>query len=144
MVPSYVNTSSVVPLYVPETVALLVFVPPIVAVAGVPGPPIVYSFPAIVILSLAFKAVTVNVEVPFLLSTKVPAIPASCALSVFVAVAPSVPFNRYISLNFVVSDTRSISIESWSISSWIALRSVVEFVPFADCVASSFIRWSIE
>ena len=60
--------------------------------------------------------------------------------------APSTfPFNRYVSLNFVVSDTRSISVVSWSISSWIALRSVsLEFVPFAACVASSFIRWSIE
>ena len=36
-VASYVNTSSVVPVYVPLTVALLVFVPPIVAVAAVPA-----------------------------------------------------------------------------------------------------------
>ena len=47
-------------------------------------------------------------------------------------------------LNFVVWDTRSISVESWSISFWIAVRSVSEFVPFADWTASSFMRCSID
>ena len=58
-------------------------------------------------------------------------------------VSPS-PFNRYVSLNFVVSDTRSISVTNWSISSWIFWRSSWDIVPFPACTANSFILCNIE
>ena len=71
-----------------------------------------------------------------------PSSPASWGVIV-TCLVPFPPFSRFVSLNFVVSETRSISPESWSISAWIASRSVCEFVPFAACVASSSIRWSM-
>ncbi len=72
----------------------------------------------------------------------VPSRPASFAFRYLVTLSVS-PLSRYISLNFVVSDTRSISVRSCVTSSWIVWRSESALVPFDALVASSFMRCSI-
>ena len=89
------------------------------ATEPLPVVPIVYCLPAIVTLSpLASSLSRLNTVVPFPLSVSFPARPASCAATFTSEEVPStLPFNRYVSLNLVVSETRSISVVSWSISS---------------------------
>ena len=89
------------------------------ATEPLPVVPIVYCLPAIVTLSpLASSLSRLNTVVPFPLSVSFPARPASCAATFTSEEVPStLPFNRYVSLNLVVSETRSISVVSCSISS---------------------------
>ena len=73
--------------------------------------PTVYPLEPIVMVSPYFNAPITKVAVPVPTPVRVPEIPASCALTLVVEVFPF-PFNRYVSLNFVVSATRSISVVS--------------------------------
>ncbi len=50
------------------------------------------------------------------------------------------PSSRFCELNSVVFAIRSISLTSWSISVCIIVLSESAFVPFADWIASSFMR----
>ena len=108
--------------------------------------PIVYSLPPIVTFLPASRAPAATLKVAVVApSVSSPLRPASWPFMYTSLVAPSAsPFKRYDSLNLVVSATRSISVVSWSISDWIASRSVCELVPLEAWTASSFILWSIE
>ena len=116
---SYVALTASVPAF-PATISDFV---------GLVIPVALYSLPPIVTVPPSVSASAVKVAVSPL-STNVPLRPASCALILIVLVAPlASPFKRYVSLNLVVSATRSISVVSWSISDWIASLSVLELVP---------------
>ena len=77
--------------------------------------PIVYPLEPMEMLSPYFSAVIVNVAVPVPTPFNFPASPASFADTMAVELLP-LPFNRYVSLNLVVSATRSISVSSCVIS----------------------------
>ena len=69
--------------------------------------PTVYPLEPIVMVSPYFNAPITKVAVPVPTPVRVPEIPASCALTLVVEVFPF-PFNRYVSLNFVVSATDTV------------------------------------
>ena len=99
-------------------------------------------FPPITYVSPGVHRGIRNTAVPLPAPVRIPFKPASFAGMVSVAVFPF-PFKRYVSLNFVVSATRSISCVSCFTSSCMISLSLSDSTPLAAFMVSSFMRCSI-